>query len=81
MTSGAIEESIGFAELKSAVISALRLWIRQRLMQLREENWMDAEEALAAPTKHSGSGSILFHAITLRSTGLVRLSLLHLGKF
>eukprot|EP00979_Chaetoceros_neogracilis_P015176 scaffold5451_cov245-Chaetoceros_neogracile.AAC.3 len=38
---------------------------------------MDVKEALAAPTKHSGSGSISFRAITLRSTGLVRLSLLH----
>ena len=38
---------------------------------------LDVEKAHAAPTNHSGSGSTLFRAVTLRSTGLVRLSLLH----
>ena len=80
----AIKESIGFTELNSAVISALRQWIEDQCnakIDAIQSGELDASEALAAPTKHSGRGSTLFRAITLRSTGLVKLSLLHPRKF
>ena len=80
MIDDAIEESIGFHELNKVVISALRQWIEDQCtakIDAIRSGELDAEKALAAPTNHSGSGSTLFRAVTLRSTGLVRLSLLH----
>ncbi len=76
----AIRSSIGFDELNTTVIGALREWIEtqcQEKVKAIRDGTLDAVEALAAPTKHSGSGSTLFRAITLKSTGLAQLSLLH----
>ncbi len=76
----AIRSSIGFEKLNTTVIGALREWIEtqcQEKVRAIKDGSLDAVEALAAPTQHSGSGSTLFRAITLKSTGLAQLSLLH----
>jgi hypothetical protein len=75
-----IEASIGFAELNHVVVTSLRQWIEeqcQKKVDAIKSGTLDANSAMAAPTTHNGSGSTLFRAITLRSTGLVKLSLLH----
>ena len=75
-----IKETIGFKTLNSIVISTIKQWIEdqcQLKLDAINNGEIDAEEALAAPTKHQGSGSTLFRAITVGSVGLTKLSLLH----
>ena len=75
-----IEKSIGFDELNQVVVTFLRQWIEdqcQEKIDSIKSGALDAKSAMSAPTSHYGSGSTLFRAITLRSTGLVKLSLLH----
>ena len=80
MIFNAITSSMGFDEINSVVYNYLFDWVNEQCMDkvkaIKSGN-LDADEAMAAPTNYRGSGSTFFRAITLKSTGLVQLCLLH----
>mmetsp|Transcript_16379 Transcript_16379/g.20727 ORF Transcript_16379/g.20727 Transcript_16379/m.20727 type:complete len:193 (-) Transcript_16379:617-1195(-) len=76
----AIESSIGFDQINAVVRGHLNEWVEQQCMEkvkAIKSGQLDADEAIAAPTNYSGSGSTFFRAIQLRSIGLTQLCFLH----